>query len=148
MSTQQPQGSSRTPTDSYALATTVDRTFAETLEATRAALADQGFGVLTEIDMAATLKAKLDADIAPQVILGACRPPLALAALAAEPSIGVLLPCNVVVRAQTDNRTRVEAMDPAAMMGMTGNADLSAVADDARERLQKALSALGNTPAS
>lgn len=146
MSTQQAQETSRTPAASYALSITVDRAFAETLEATRTALADVGFGVLTEIDMAATLKAKLDADVAPQVILGACRPPLALAALTAEPSIGLLLPCNVVVRAQTDSRTLVEAMDPAAMMSMTGNADLSAVADDARERLNNALSALGDTP--
>ena len=145
MSTEQAPETSRTPTASYALRVTVDRAFGETLAATRAALADQGFGVLTEIDMAATLKAKLDADIAPQVILGACRPPLALAALTAEPSIGLLLPCNVVVRAETGSRTLVEAMDPAAMMGMTGNADLSAVADDARARLNNALSALDDT---
>lgn len=148
MSTQQSQEAPPTPTASYAISTTVDRAFAETLAATRTALADQGFGVLTEIDMAATLKTKLDADIAPQVILGACRPPLALAALTAEPSIGLLLPCNVVVRAESGSRTLVEVMDPAAMMGMTGNADLNAVADDARERLNNALSALGDTPTS
>ena len=83
----------------YALSTTVERSFDDTLEATRAALSDAGFGVLTEIDVQATLKAKLDADVPPQVILGACRPALALAALQLEPSIGVLLPCSVAVRA-------------------------------------------------
>ena len=77
---------------SYALTATVNHPFDATLEATRAALADQGFGVLTEIDLAATLKAKIDADIPAQVILGACRPPLAYAAVQAEPSIGLLLP--------------------------------------------------------
>ena len=90
--------------ESYAIAVTVHRRFSDTLGATRDALAAQGFGVLTEIDMQATLKAKLDVDIAPQVILGACRPPLAQAALQAEPSIGVLLPCNVVVRAVDGDR--------------------------------------------
>ncbi len=96
----------------YALSTTVDEPFEQTLEATRAALAEQGFGVLTEIDLKATLKTKLDVDTAPQVILGACRPPLAHAALLAEPSIGLLLPCNVVVRVIDGDRTLVEAMDP------------------------------------
>ena len=85
----------------YALTATVPRPFEETVRATRAALADQGFGVLTEIDLAGTLKAKIGADIPAQVILGACRPALAHAAIQAEPSIGLLLPCNVVVRAST-----------------------------------------------
>lgn len=126
----------------YAIAVTVDQPFDETLEATRAALADQGFGVLTEIDLAATLKAKIDADIAPQVILGACRPPLAHAAVQAEPSIGLLLPCNVVVRALEDNRTAVEAMDPAVMVTVTGNESLTDVAGDAKARLTAALDSL------
>ena len=127
----------------HALGTTVARPFPEVLESTRSALADQGFGILTEIDLAATLKEKLDADLAPQVILGACRPPLALAALDAEPSIGVLLPCNVVVRSVDDATTVVEAMDPDAMVSVTGNADLADVAADARTRLTSALDALG-----
>ncbi|KRE63363.1 DUF302 domain-containing protein [Nostocoides sp. Soil756] len=127
---------------SYALSTTVDRPFAPTLEATRSALADQGFGVLTEIDLAATLKTKLDVDVPAQVILGACRPPLAHAALQAEPSIGLLLPCNVVVRSVDADRTLVEAMDPEVMVTMTGNDALAAVAADARARLTAALDAL------
>ena len=132
---------------SYALTTTVDRPFAETLEATRAALGEQGFGVLTEIDLAATLKAKLDVDIAPHVILGACRPPLAHEAVQVEPSIGLLLPCNVVVRAVDERTTLVEAVDPQTMVGLTGNTALQPVADEATKRLQAALSALDGTDA-
>ena len=126
----------------YALTTTVDGTFEQTLDATREALTQHGFGVLTEIDLRATLKSKLDVDVAPQVILGACRPPLASAALQAEPSIGLLLPCNVVVRSVDDHRTLVEAMDPSVMVDLTGNHDLVAVADDARRRLTAALDSL------
>ena len=126
----------------YALSTTVGRPFADALDATRSALSEQGFGILSEIDLAATLKEKLDADIAPQVILGACRPPLAHAALEAEPSIGLLLPCNVVVRAVDDDSTLVEAMDPEVMVTLTGNQTLSDVAADARGRLTAALAAL------
>jgi len=126
----------------YALSATVNQPFAPTLDATRAALADQGFGVLTEIDLAGTLKAKVGADIPAQVILGACRPPLAHAAVQAEPSIGLLLPCNVVVRAVGDGTTLVEAMDPEVMVTLTGNKDLVDVAADARERLTAALAAV------
>ncbi len=127
---------------SYAMGTTVTRTFDDTLTATRAALAEQGFGVLTEIDIRATMKAKLDVDVAAQVILGACRPPLAHAALQAEPSIGLLLPCNVVVRAIDEGTTRVEAMDPDMMVAVTNNPQLSAVAADARARLTSTLESL------
>jgi len=127
----------------YALSTTVEKGFEATLEATRAALSEQGFGILTEIDLKATLKAKIDADIDPQVILGACRPPLAHAAVQAEPSIGLLLPCNVVVRVIAANRTTVEAMDPAIMVQLTGNDALTAVADEASIRLSAALDSLG-----
>ena len=126
----------------YAIGVTVDRPFGQTLTDTRDALAAQGFGVLTEIDMQATLKAKLGVDIAPQVILGACRPPLAHAALQAEPSIGLLLPCNVVVRAVDGDRTRVETIDPAIMVSVTGNPDLQPVATEARTRLTAALQSL------
>jgi len=127
---------------SYALTTTVHHPFAETLVATRVSLADQGFGVLTEIDIQATLKAKLDVDIPAQVILGACRPPLAYAALQAEPSVGLLLPCNVVVRSLDDDTTVVEALDPKIMVSVTYNDALSSVADEAGHRLSTALETL------
>ncbi len=127
---------------SYAISTTVERPYAAVVDQVRAALADQGFGVLTEIDVTATMKAKLDADVAPQVILGACRPTLALAALQAEPSIGLLLPCNVVVRALGETTTAVEAVDPQTMVSMTDNAELQGVADDATQRLRAALDSL------
>jgi uncharacterized protein (DUF302 family) len=130
----------------YAIGVTVDRPFGQTLTATRDALAAQGFGVLTEIDMQATLKAKLGVDIAPQVILGACRPPLAHAALQAEPSIGLLLPCNVVVRSVDGDRARVETIDPAIMVSVTGNPDLQPVATEARTRLTAALHSLTASP--
>ena len=130
---------------SYALTTTVRRPFADALDATRLSLAEQGFGVLTEIDLQATLKAKLDVDVPAQVILGACRPPLAHAALQAEPSVGLLLPCNVVVRYVDENTTIVEALDPKVMVTLTGNEALSSVADDAGHRLAAALDTL--TPA-
>jgi uncharacterized protein (DUF302 family) len=123
----------------YALSTTLDSAFQPTLDAVRTALQEQGFGVLTEIDLQATLKAKLDADVEPQVILGACRPQLAHQAVLAEPSVGLLLPCNVVVRSVGDRRTVVEALDPAVMVDMTGNPAMESVASDARQRLQAAL---------
>lgn len=131
----------------YAISTTVEQPYDDVVAQVRAALADQGFGVLTEIDVQATMKAKLDADFAPQVILGACRPPLALAALQAEPSIGLLLPCNVVVRALDQTTTAVEAVDPQTMVSMTDNAALQDVADDATQRLRAALDSLTANPA-
>jgi len=130
---------------SYALTTTVRRSFTDTLDATRVSLTDQGFGVLTEIDIQATLKAKLGVDIPAQVILGACRPPLAYATLQAEPSAGLLLPCNVVVRYLDEETTIVEALDPQVMVSLTHNEALSQVADEAGRRLAAALDSL--TPA-
>jgi uncharacterized protein (DUF302 family) len=130
----------------YALSTIVEQAYPATVTQVRDALAAQGFGVLTEIDLQATMKAKLDADIAPQVILGACRPPLAHAALTAEPSIGLLLPCNVIVRALTDTSTAVEAVDPQMMVAMTDNPALQAVSDEATTRLRTALTSLGGSP--
>ena len=131
----------------YAITTTVEQPYDTVVSKVRAALAEQGFGVLTEIDVQATMKAKLDADIAPQVILGACRPPLALAALQAEPSIGLLLPGNVVVRALSQTTTVVEAADPQTMVSMTNNPALQGVADDAAQRLTAALDSLTADPA-
>lgn len=129
---------------SYALSTTVHHPFAETLVATRVSLTDQGFGILTEIDIQATLKARLDVDVPAQVILGACRPPLAHAALQAEPSVGLLLPCNVVVRSLDDGTTVVEALDPKIMVSLTQNDALSGVADEAGRRLRAALDTLAD----
>ena len=126
---------------SYALSTTVQAPYDDTVEAVREALGEQGFGVLTEIDIKATLKKKLAVDVPAQVILGACRPPLAHAALQAEPSIGLLLPCNVVVR-ETADGTVVEAVDPQTMVAMTDNERLQPVADEAKERIEKALASL------
>jgi uncharacterized protein (DUF302 family) len=127
---------------SYTLATTVTKPYADAVEATRTALSDQGFGILTEIDLAATLHARLGVDVPPQVILGACRPPLAHQALTADPSIAVVLPCNVVVRAVDETTTVVEAFDPDAMLGLADEPALHEVASDAKARLTAALDAL------
>lgn len=127
---------------SYGITTTLDATVEEALEAVREALSAQGFGILTQIDMAATLKAKLGVEIAPQVILGACNPPLALRALQVEESIGLLLPCNVVIRSTDTGQTVVEALDPQVMVDVTGNDGLLAVAEDAATRLRVALANL------
>lgn len=129
---------------SYTLSITLARPYPETVEDVRAALADQGFGVLTEIDLQATFKVKLGVDVLPQIILGACRPQLAYAALSVDPSIAAVLPCNVVVRSLDPLTTVVEAFDPDAMMGLAGEA-LNDVASDARQRLQAALAALAET---
>ena len=126
----------------YTIRTTVPRPYEETVAVVRAALVEAGFGVLTEIDLRATLKKKLDVDVAPQLILGACRPQLAHQALQVEPSIAAMLPCNVVVRAIDDTTTLVEALDPKVMVTMTRNENLTDVAADARERLTAALTAL------
>ena len=132
----------------YTLCTTVPRPYDETVEAVRTELATAGFGILTEIDLKATLKAKLDVDVEPQIILGACRPELAHQALEADPSTAALLPCNVVVRSVDDTTTLVEAFDPDAMMALTGPDQagdrLRTVAADARRRLTAALDALEN----
>jgi uncharacterized protein (DUF302 family) len=126
----------------YTISTTLDQPYDAAVEAVRAALGEQGFGILTEIDLRATLKAKLDVDVAPQVILGACRPALAHEALTAEPSIAAVLPCNVVVRAVDDRTTVVEAFDPDVMMGLADNEALHTVAADAKARRTAALASL------
>lgn len=126
----------------YRLSTTVNSPYGENVAATRDALAEQGFGVLTEIDLKATLKDKLDVDVAPQFILGACRPQLAHQALSIDPSIAAVLPCNVVVRSVNELTTVVEASDPDAMARLAGNTFCD-VAGDARQRLNAALDTLG-----
>lgn len=127
----------------YGQTVVVPRAFAATIDATREALAEQGFGVLTEIDMAATMKAKLDVDLPPQVILGACNPPIAHRALQVEESIGLLLPCNVVVRAVDEQTTSVAVLDPQVMVAVTDNPALAEVADEAAVRINAALARLG-----
>lgn len=119
--------------------------FDDAVARVRSALRDQGFGVLTEIDVQATLKEKLGEDMAPYLILGACSPPLAHRALEVDRRIGLLLPCNVVVRAEGDVIV-VEALDPQIMVGLTGQAALAPVADEAAARLGAALDALGGEP--
>ena len=126
----------------YTLSTTLALPYDAAVAATREALADQGFGILTEIDLAATMKAKLDVELPPQVILGACRPPLAYEAIQVDPSIAAVLPCNVVVRTIDEGTTVVEAFDPAVMMGMSDQPALGRVAADARQRITAALAAL------
>ena len=125
----------------YSFGTRLAGSVADLRPAVEAALKTEGFGVLTEIDVAATMKAKLDVDLPPYLILGACNPPLAHRAITAEPSIGTLLPCNVVLRADGD-ATVVEAMDPAAAMAMSDSAALADVASEVRARLARVIAAV------
>ena len=127
-------------TTAYGLAVTVPLPYERAVEAVRAALATEGFGVLTEIDVRATLKKKLDAEFRPYIILGACNPPLAHQALTAERDIGLLLPCNVVVYAGDQPGTSVvAALDPEAMLGLAGRADIRPLAADVKARMARVL---------
>jgi uncharacterized protein (DUF302 family) len=133
--------SSHTVVRAYGFGATVPLAYDVAVERTRAALKEQGFGVLTEIDVRRTLKEKLDAEFRPYVILGACNPPLAHRALSADLGIGLLLPCNVVVYDNGDGTSTVEAMDPEAALGLVGSApEIVAVAQEAKARLRQALS--------
>ncbi|MDH6115481.1 uncharacterized protein (DUF302 family) [Kitasatospora sp. MAP12-15] len=125
----------------YGLSVWLDLPFADAVERVRAALAAEGFGILTEIDVQATLRAKLGEEMEDYLILGACNPPLAHRALGVDRRIGVLLPCNVVVRT-ADGGTVVEAMDPQVMVRITDRAELTPVADEATARLRAALDTL------
>ncbi|MGN5239678.1 MULTISPECIES: DUF302 domain-containing protein [unclassified Rhodococcus (in: high G+C Gram-positive bacteria)] len=133
-----------------ALSTTLHAPFTEAVERTRKALSDQGFGVLTEIDMQATLKTKLDADLEDYVILGACNPPLAHRAVTADPQIGLLLPCNVVVRRdRTDPEAVViDAMNPQLMVQFADEEGLREVAEAATAALQSAIGSLSSDESS
>ena len=122
------------------MAYTIDRTFpsatfSDIVERTRAALAGQGFGVLTEIDVKATLKKKIDADVSDYLILGACNPKMAHEAMMMEPRVGAMLPCNVIVRA-IDGAVEVSAIDPVASMSAIDNAALKAVAGGVKGMLE------------
>jgi uncharacterized protein (DUF302 family) len=125
----------------YAITVRTALPFAEAAARVREALRGQGFGVLTEIDIQATLREKLGKELGQYLILGACNPPLAHRALAADTSAGLLLPCNVVVRTDA-GLTVVEALDPQAMVAVTGEPSLKAVAEEAAGRLRAALASL------
>ena len=127
-----------------ALSTTLHTSFDDAVRRTREALAEQGFGVLTEIDVKATLKAKLDEDMEDYLILGACNPPLAHRAVNIDRQIGLLLPCNVVVRTDptAEGTVLVEAMDPQLLVDVTGEGELRPVADEVATKLQAAIDSL------
>ncbi len=128
----------------YGVGTTMAAPYRDAVEKTRAALQEQGFGVLTEIDVQKTMKEKLDADFRPYVILGACNPALAHQALQADLGVGLLLPCNVIVYDNGDGTSSVEALDPEAALGIVGdNPAIATVARDAKARLQRVVHNLG-----
>lgn len=133
-----------------ALSTTLHTTFDDAVVRTREALAQQGFGVLTEIDMKATLKAKLGEDMEDYLILGACNPPLAHEAVDVDRQIGVLLPCNVVVRSDLadDGAVIIEAMNPQVLVEVTGDPGLKDIADHVTAKMQAAIDQLAATSTS
>ena len=132
-------------TTRYGIGTTVPLPYEAAVARTKEALAAEGFGVLSEIDVAATLKKKLDVDFRPYVILGACNPPLAHQALTAERDIGLLLPCNVIVYADdAPGRSVVAAMDPVQALALTGNEAVRPIAEDVRARLERVLRAVSD----
>jgi uncharacterized protein (DUF302 family) len=124
------------------LVRTLSIPFAEALERVPVALKSEGFGILTSIDVKATLKAKLNEDITPYVILGACNPKMAHRALSLDPSIGVNLPCNVIVRELSSGQVEVRAVDPVQTIAATGREHLADLARQVREMLARALSAV------
>jgi len=126
----------------YGIVRHVQAGYEEALRLTREALKEHGFGVLTEIDVRKTMKDKLDVDFKPYVILGACNPPLAHQALLAEPDIGLMLPCNVVVYEEGPQAAMVEAIAPMVAMGVVGNPALDSVAQQVQTKLTAALDAV------
>ena len=131
----------------YGFSTTLNGSFESAVTHVTEALKEQGFGILTEIDVKATLKAKLDVDRRPYVILGACNPPLAHRALEADPDIGLLLPCNVVVRQEDDDSVTVAFMDPAAVLALVDKPGIAGLAAEVREKLEQVKTALQATSA-
>lgn len=129
-------------TTPYGIGITTPLPPVEAIARVKEELAKEGFGVLSEIDIAGTLKKKLDVDLPPHVILGACNPPLAHRAILAEPEIGLLLPCNVVVRGGPDGGSIVSAMDPAEALALAGNEALGPLAAEVKERLKRVLAAM------
>ena len=121
---------------------TVEVGFEEAVDTVTEELGKEGFGVLTEIDVQATLKKKLGEDMRPYKILGACNPPLAHQAVSAVPEIGLLLPCNVLVRENDEGKVRVSFMDPGAVLGLVDNADVEPLAAEVKKRLERVLDAL------
>ncbi|MBX3646346.1 MAG: DUF302 domain-containing protein [Rhodocyclaceae bacterium] len=126
----------------YVFGKAVDIPYELALERITQALSAEGFGVLTEIDVSATLKKKLDKDMPPYKILGACNPSLAHRAIEAEPQIGALLPCNVIVRVDSVGKTHVEAMDPLAVMQLVGRPEVEEIATEVRSRLERVIAAV------
>lgn len=134
-----------TPVRTYGFGTRVSAPYAEAVDQVRAALKEQGFGVLTEIDVRTTMREKLGYEFRPYVILGACNPPLAHRALSADLGVGLLLPCNVVVYDNGDGTSTVEALDPTAALGIVGDDPaLAEVAREARVRLEAVVDRLGH----
>jgi len=133
-------------TSRYGVGLTIALDYQRAVESVKQALAAEGFGILCEIDVAATMKKKLDVDLRPYVILGACNPPLAHRALTAERDIGLLLPCNVIVYADdVPGRSVIAALDPVVALSVTGNTDLQPVSLDVKARLIRALEAVAST---
>lgn len=128
---------------SYGFSVSIEGPFEAAVDKVTAALKQEGFGVLTEIDVAQTIKGKLGLEMAPYKILGACNPGYAHKALTADPDIGLLLPCNVVVRQEAGGRARVSFMDPEAVLGMVGNPQVTAIGQEVRAALERVRATLG-----
>jgi len=127
------------PTTTIGMKTTLHTTYEDAIERTKTALKAHGFGVLTEINVKETLKAKIDVDFRPYIILGACNPKLAYRALSANSEIGLMLPCNVTISQVGEGEIEVAIIDPIAMMTVVDHPDLPAIANEARELLSKTL---------
>jgi uncharacterized protein (DUF302 family) len=126
----------------YGFGKMVQLPFAEAVTSVTQALQDEGFGILTEIDVAATMKKKLNQDMPPYRILGACNPQLAQRAIETEPSIGLLLPCNVVVRQDEAGMVRVEFMDPNAVLELVEKPEINQLAQEVRQRLERVMASI------